>query len=69
LASSADYEALQPGDVLEISGLLDSVRQAETIAVSNKTRGMTLRGKLNLSGRQRDILLAGGVLRYAREAR
>ena len=69
LASGADYEALQPGDALEISGLLDSVRQAETIAVSNKTRGMTLRGKLNLSGRQRDILLAGGVLRYAREAR
>ncbi|MDP2989110.1 MAG: aconitate hydratase [Kiritimatiellota bacterium] len=66
LASHADYEVLQPGDVLEISGLLDSVRQAESIVVSNKTRGMTLGGKLNLSGRQRNILLAGGVLRYAR---
>lgn len=69
LASRTDYEALQSGDVLEISGLLDSVRQAESIVVSNKTRGMTFQGKLNLSDRQRDILLAGGVLRYARKAR
>jgi aconitate hydratase len=67
LASHADYAALQPGDVLEISGLLDSVRQAESIVVSNKTRGMTLRVQLNFSDRQRDILLAGGVLRYARK--
>ena len=66
LTSNADYEALQPGDVLEMSGLLDSVRQAESIVVSNKTRGVTFVGKLNLSDRQRDILLAGGVLRYAR---
>jgi len=66
LASEADYAALQPGDVLEMSGLLDSVRQADSIVVHNKTRGMTLRAKINLSDRQRDILLAGGVLRYAR---
>jgi len=66
LASGADYAALQPGDILEVTGLLDGVRQAEAIAVSNKTRNMTFGGKLNLSDRQRDILLAGGVLRYAR---
>ncbi|MCX6993134.1 MAG: aconitate hydratase [Kiritimatiellaeota bacterium] len=66
LASHADYEVIQPGDVLETSGLLDSVRQAESIVVSNKTRGMTFQAQLTLSDRQRDILLAGGVLRYAR---
>lgn len=67
LASQADYKDLQPGDVLEIYGLLDSVRQARTIAVCNKTRGITIQVQLNLSERQRDILLAGGVLRYARK--
>jgi len=69
LASQADYEAIRPGDVLEISGLLAGVRQAASMLVNNKTRGMTFEGKLNLSARQRDILLAGGVLRYARQAR
>jgi len=66
LASGADYDVIQPGDILEINGLLDGVRRAGTIAVSNKTRGMTFQGLLNLSERQREILLAGGVLRYAR---
>ena len=69
LASAADYEAIQADDALEISGLLGSVRRADSIAVTNKTRSATFRCKLNLSDRQRDILLAGGVLRYAREAR
>ncbi len=68
LASLADYEALQAGDALEISGLLGSVRQAKDIEVRNTTRGTKLRAQLKLSDRQRDILLAGGVLRYAREA-
>lgn len=67
LASQADYAALQPNDMLEISGLSASVRQDNSVMVSNKTRKMTFPVKLNFTGRQRDILLAGGVLRYARQ--
>ncbi|MFH1476017.1 MAG: aconitate hydratase [Verrucomicrobiota bacterium] len=69
LAAQADYDALQPGDILEIAGLLNSVRRAESIVISNKTQGVTFEVKLNLTDRQRNILLAGGVLCYAREAR
>ena len=63
---AADYEAIQPGDAVEIAGLRQAIRSETGITVVNKTRDMTLGGKLNLSDRQRDILLHGGVLRYAR---
>lgn len=66
LASDADYAAIQPGDVLEMTGLLESVRQSESIAVINKTRNMSMQASMQYSERQRAVLLAGGVLRYAR---
>lgn len=65
LTRSADYEGLQPGDVLELAGLKQALGHGNEITVNNKTRGTTLRGGLQLSPRQREILLSGGVFRYA----
>ncbi|MGD8401809.1 MAG: hypothetical protein PVH64_12905 [Bacillota bacterium] len=57
-----DYEAITLGDQLQIENLRESVKTGE-ITVRNLTRGSVLMARHSLTGRQRDILMAGGLLR------
>ncbi|MBI2440785.1 MAG: aconitate hydratase [Lentisphaerae bacterium] len=67
LKAKAAYKALQAGDILELRGLKQALRRATEIAVVNKTRATTYATELQLSDRQRAVLLAGGVFNYARK--
>lgn len=67
LARPADYERLSRDDTLEISGLRQAVLKAEHLSVKNKTQDMEFAVRLNLSVRQRAILIEGGVLNYAKQ--
>jgi aconitate hydratase len=68
-ADAADYEALMPGDRLEIRGLHQLIRQgASTVEVHNLSQGTTIITHLNLLPRLRQILLAGGLLNFVGEA-
>ena len=65
-ANPADYDRLPPGDELELVALHAQVASAETLAITDKAQGFTFQVNLNLSQRQRKILLAGGLLNFTR---
>ncbi len=68
-ANEADYEALEPGDVLEIRDIRRRVQDgADTVEVRNVSKGAVFTAHLTLLPRLRRILLAGGLLNYVGQA-
>jgi aconitate hydratase len=65
-ADAADYDKVQADDELVIVDLLEAVRNLDSVLIHNRTRNSKFTGKLSLSQRDRDILLAGGLLRYTK---
>jgi aconitate hydratase len=59
-----DYEGIQPGDELEIADTLGDFRKSEFIVI-NKTQQSEFTVVHNLTSRQVDIVLHGGLLNYA----
>ena len=69
LANPDDYESFAEGDALEIKGFAAAVENATEATLVNKTNGKTAKLVLNLSARQREMLLAGGCLNYTKQER
>ncbi|MCD6174454.1 MAG: aconitate hydratase, partial [Planctomycetes bacterium] len=65
-ANPADYDKIGQDDVIEIPNLVDAVKNGDSITISDKTARVKFGGRLNLSQRDRNILLAGGLLAYTR---
>jgi aconitate hydratase len=65
-ASCDDAAGIRQGDDLELDGLRAAVTEGGTVTVRNATRGLTIQMRLDVSDRQRRILLAGGVLNLLR---
>jgi aconitate hydratase len=63
-ANAADYEALGSNDRIEISGVREALRQGGDLLLTTDGKSVAL--KTSYSSRQRDILLAGGMLNYTR---
>ncbi len=63
-ADPADYDKINPDDQLVIDGLIEAVKKSEQVTIKDKTGSFEFLGKLNLSSRDREILLAGGKLSY-----
>lgn len=57
-----DYGAINQGDELEIAGSGDAIREGKNLTVYNKTSGASFDVSSRLSSRQKQIILAGGVL-------
>jgi len=57
-----DYDAIEAGDRLTMSGLRDWVASGGRGVVRNETRGRDIPVKLSLTERERGIVLAGGLL-------
>jgi len=55
---------IQQGDVLRISALGRALRSGQPIVVENVTRGTSFQTMADLSPRQVEVLLAGGMLNY-----
>ena len=66
LANPDDYEKFAEGDALEIAGFAEAVKGATEATLVNKTNGASAKLCLNLSARQREMLLAGGCLNYTK---
>ncbi|MDD5555632.1 MAG: aconitate hydratase [bacterium] len=60
---------VRKGDRLRIRGVREAVSSAESVVVRNVTRGEEFAAALRLSGRERRILLAGGLLNLIRGGR
>ncbi len=63
-ANEAAYEQVEQGDRLVIPDVRERLAKAEPITVINETKGVEIPVTYDLSERQRNILLAGGLLNY-----
>ncbi len=66
-ARPADYDMLAPDDELIVKDLLGEIQAGDTLTIGTKDGAFEFIGKLSLSDRDRDILLAGGLLNYTRK--
>ena len=57
-----DYEDVNDADRAAVKGAREAVEAAGAAVLRNETRGLDIRLKLDLSVRERQILLAGGLL-------
>ena len=58
----ADWDGVEPGDVLRLEGLREAILAGRAVAVANERSRRTFRARCVLTPRERDILLAGGLL-------
>ena len=65
-ADPVDYDRLDRGDGLVIEGLRTAVAGQDQVRISKADGSFTFLGKLELSSRDREILLADGLLNYTR---
>ena len=66
-AEPADYDKIECDDELVIDNLLEAIKGAARVKIVNRTRSFEFAGKLELSGRDREILLSGGLLNYTQK--
>ncbi|KPK48169.1 MAG: aconitate hydratase, partial [Dehalococcoidia bacterium SM23_28_2] len=64
----ADYERLNPGDVLEIPNVRQAIKDGNQITVRNTTQGYEFTARHDLTPRQVEIALAGGLLNKVRSS-
>ena len=67
LANHDDHEKISEGDNLRIDGLVDAIKGKDEVRIVEENGRYEIIGKLNLSGRDREILLSGGLLKYTLE--
>jgi len=60
----ADYDAIAQGDEIVIEGFKKALETGGKIVIKNKTKGKDIPVKHSMSGRDRNIVLAGGTLNY-----
>jgi aconitate hydratase len=65
-ANEADYDAIDAHDTIEIGKIKTTLVAGTDLMLNNTTNGKTIPLRYALSVRQRDILLAGGMLNYTR---
>lgn len=66
-ADESDYDKIDMLDELKIENLIESLKSSDSVIVKNVTKGVDIKAKLDLSERQRAMLIAGGLLNYTRE--
>ena len=63
-ANPDDYNGIDEGDTLELSGIDDAIADADKVTVNNITKNTKITLNAEFSERARKILLAGGLLNY-----
>lgn len=60
--NESDYERINLGDELEIQGIVQTINSGRPLTVKNITRNIDIPVVYTLTGRQKQIVLAGGAL-------
>ena len=67
--NEADYDKISQGDELALDGVRKAVEEGKSeLTLKNKTTGAEIHVLCELTGRTKDIILAGGLLDYTRES-
>ncbi len=65
-ADPADYDKINEGDELYIADLRKTVENGGDVNIINKTNGCKITAVCELTARNKDIILAGGLLNYTK---
>ena len=65
-ANEADYDFIGANDEIEIGGVKGALEKGADLSLTDATSGRTATLKYSLSRRQREILLASGLLNYTK---
>jgi aconitate hydratase len=65
-ADAGDYAKLEQDDEIEIPDIKEIIEKGGKLVLRNKTRDLSIELKYDLTGRQKEILIAGGLLNYIR---
>jgi aconitate hydratase len=63
-SDSSDYDEIEAGDELVIENLLDAIKDGDEVRIAKADGSFEFVGRLELSVRDREILLSGGLLKY-----
>ena len=66
-ADPSNYDKIEQNDKLQIDGLLEAVKSSDTVKVLKMGGSFEFTGKLELSDRDREILLSAGLLNFTRK--
>jgi len=66
-ADKNDYDKIKSDDEIVINNLLDAIKSSDEIKIIDQAGSFEFVGKLNLSARDREILLSAGLLNYTRK--
>jgi aconitate hydratase len=67
--NASDYDQIQQGDLLVMTGIRDALSAGTKISVHNKTRNENYKVRHGLSARQIGMLLSGGLISWLQEKR
>ena len=62
-----DYDKIESGDELQIDNLPEAVKSDTEVKIVKPDGSLEFTGKLDLSDRDREILLSSGLLNYTRK--
>lgn len=65
--NEADYDTIDQFDELVIEGAPEQIKDGDVVMAKNVTKGLTYKMNIALSDRQKDMMLAGGLINYTRE--
>lgn len=65
--SEADYDSLTDGETLVVEGVRETIREGKNLVLKRENGGGEIKVSFDLSQREREILLAGGLLNLVRE--
>lgn len=66
--NEANYDKITQGDELSLEGIKTAIVNNQPAVLKNLTTGESYELKYDLTKRQKDIILAGGLLNYTRES-
>ena len=67
LENEDDYDKIAESDGIFIEGFADAIANSDTVTLVNNKNGERVPLRLSLSARQREILLAGGMLNFTKK--
>ena len=66
-SNEGDYDKLKNGDLLVLENVREQIKAGNELILTNKTANTLIKVQTALSGRQVDIVLAGGLLNYTKK--
>ncbi|MFT6802845.1 MAG: aconitate hydratase, partial [Salibacteraceae bacterium] len=63
----ADWNKLEQGDVLRIDNIRETIKNSDSITATVGGKGTEIQLAFNISNRQVEIILKGGIINYIRQ--